>query len=84
MQDRLFFEIITKGEIPEHFKKCVMARRIANIIKIIMFPARANAFLRGRSARNRRLHRACKIVFKLNHTRIGKHQSRIIIRNKRT
>ena len=41
----LLFKIITKRKISQHFKKCVMAGRIAHVLKIIMLAARAHAFL---------------------------------------
>ena len=42
----LFLEIITEGKITQHLKKRVMARRIADIVEVIMLPAGAHAFLR--------------------------------------
>ena len=43
--NRHFFEIITKGKIPQHFEKGVMPGGIAHIFQIIMFAARAHTFL---------------------------------------
>ena len=34
--DRLFFEIIAKGKIPQHFKERMVARCIAHIVQIIV------------------------------------------------
>ena len=45
MGNRLFFEIIAEREVPEHFKECVVARRVADIVQIIMLAARPHAFL---------------------------------------
>ena len=43
--DRPVLEIITEREIAEHFEKSVMARRVADIIEIIMLAASTHAFL---------------------------------------
>jgi len=48
IRDRLFLKIITKGEVPEHLEKRQMPRRISNVIQIIVFATRADAFLAGR------------------------------------
>ena len=45
MGNRFFLEIVSKRKITQHFKKCMMASGIANIIKIIVLAACANAFL---------------------------------------
>ena len=44
--NRALFKIISEREIAQHFKKCVVARGIAHIIKVIMLAASAYAFLR--------------------------------------
>ena len=46
-RNSVFFEIIPKTEISEHFKKCMVARGIAHIIEIIMLTTGAHAFLAG-------------------------------------
>ena len=83
MLNGLSFEIVSKAEIAQHFKKCVMARRVSNIVQIIMLTAGPNAFLRGDRARKFRRERAGEVIFKLHHPRIHKEQCRIIIRHKR-
>ena len=45
MGNRLLFEIIAEREVPEHFKECVVARRVADIVQIIMLAARTHTFL---------------------------------------
>ena len=46
--DRLFLEIVAKGEIAEHFEECVVARGIAHIVEVIMLATGPDAFLRCR------------------------------------
>ncbi len=79
----LFFKVITKREIPKHFEKRVMARRVADIIKVIMLAARAHTFLRRGGAWRVTMLKPCEDVFELHHARIGEHQSRVIARHKR-
>ena len=45
MLNGIGFKIIAKTEITEHFEKCVVTGRIADIVQIIMLTARAYAFL---------------------------------------
>ncbi len=78
-----FFEIITKREITKHFKKRVMACGVADILKVIMLTARTDAFLRRNSSGIIALFKTCENILKLHHTRIGKHQSGIILWHKR-
>ena len=51
MGNRLFLEIIAKRKIAEHFKKRMMPRCITDIIQVIMFAARTDAFLTADAAR---------------------------------
>ena len=39
--DGITLEVITKTEITQHFKKCMMPRGIADILQVIVFAARA-------------------------------------------
>jgi hypothetical protein len=44
--DGLLFEVISKGPIPKHFKKGVVVNILPNIVEIIVFTTRTDAFLR--------------------------------------
>ena len=83
MDDRLFLEIIAEREVPEHFKECMVARSIADIIQIIVLAPGADAFLRRDGARDRPGLEAREDVLERDHARIGEHQRRIIIRHQR-
>ena len=79
--DSLGFEIIAKREIAQHFKKCVVAGGIADIIKIVMFAPCPHAFLGGGGPHIIALFDAGETVFELHHARIGKHQCRVVARH---
>ena len=82
-RNRFFLEIIAEREIAEHFKKCVMARRIADILEVIMLAAGAHAFLGGCGARIGALFNAGKNILELDHARIGEHEGGVIARHQR-
>jgi hypothetical protein len=42
MGDRLFLEIVAKGEISQHFKERVVPRRIADIVEVVIVPPPAH------------------------------------------
>ena len=75
------FEIIAERKIPQHFKKSVVACRIADIVQIIVLAARAHAFLGGRGARIGALFHAGKDILELHHSGIGEHERRVIVRH---
>ena len=76
-------KIVAEGKIAEHLKKCVVARRVADVIKVIVLAARAYNFLRRGGARIGALFETRKNILELHHTRIGKHQGGVIARHKR-
>ena len=43
--DRFFFEVVAEGPVPQHFKKGVVVGVIADILKVVVFAAGADAFL---------------------------------------
>ena len=65
--DRVFFEIIAKGEVPEHFKEGMVTRCIAHIVEIIVLPTSAYTFLRCCGALIVAGLNAGKQVLKLHH-----------------
>ena len=79
--DRLFLEIIAKGEIPQHFKESMVSGGIADIVEVIVLSASAHAFLRCRRARRKRLFGARENVLERHHARIHEQEGRIVIRH---
>ena len=76
-------EIVAEGEIAEHFEKGVVARRIADIVEVVVLAAGAHAFLRRRGAAVGALLDAGEDVLELHHAGIGEHQRRIVARHER-
>ena len=81
--NRIGFEIIAKGKIPQHFKECQMPRGIAHIFQIIMFAASAHGFLSGGRALISTSLSTREHILELHHARIGEHQGRVIARHQR-
>ena len=61
----------------------MVARRITDIVEIIVFSARADAFLRGCRAGIGALFEAGKKVLELNHSGVGEHKGWVILRYER-
>ena len=66
-RDRLGFEVITKAEIAQHLEKRMVARRITNIVQIVMLAARTDAFLRTGGALIFTRFKSGKQVLELHH-----------------
>ncbi len=79
--DRLFFEIIAKREIAEHFKKRMVARGIADVFQVVVLAAGAHAALRGGRARIAALVVAEEHILELHHAGVGEQQGRIVARH---
>ena len=73
----LLLEIIAEGEIAQHFKECMVARRMAHVLDI----ARADALLARRDARGRRFQLAREERFEGRHAGTDQEQRRIVLRN---
>ena len=81
--DRALLEVVAEGEIAEHLEEGVVARRVADVVEVVVLAAGAHAFLRGDGARKRRLRLAGEIVLELHHAGIGEHQGRVVARHER-
>ena len=66
-ENSLFFEIISKTKVAHHFKECVVARSIADIIKVIVLTTGAHTFLGCGGTRVTASFHSSKEVFKLYH-----------------
>ena len=43
--DGVFLEVVAEGPVPQHFKKGMVIGVVADILKVVVFPAGADAFL---------------------------------------
>ena len=75
--DNLFFKVITKGEVAQHFKIGMVARSAANVFNI----TGTHAFLAGGDTSSRRFHFAGEKRLKGCHASTDNQQSRVILRN---
>ena len=76
-RDNFFFEVITKGEVTQHFKEGMMASSTANVFNV----TGTYAFLASSDTRRRRFHFAGKERFKGCHTCTDNQQSGVVLRN---
>ena len=81
--DGVGFKIVAEREIAQHFEEGVMAAGVADVFQVVMFAARAHAFLRSGGTRIVALFHAGKGVFELVHARVGKQQRGIVRRDQR-
>ena len=81
--DGVGFEIIAKREVAEHLEEGVMARRIADIVEVIVLAAGADAFLRRGGAAVGALLNTGEDILELHHAGIGEHQGGIVARYQR-
>lgn len=82
--DCFFLEIITEGEVAEHFKESVVTCRVTDIVEVVVLATGANALLRRRCRGIRAALKTGENVLELHHARIGEHQRRVVTRNQRT
>ena len=81
--DRGLLEVVAEGEIAQHLEERLMARGVADILKIVVLAAGAHAFLRGhRAGVVPRLHPG-EDVLELHHAGIDEQQGRIVLRHQR-
>ncbi len=81
--DRVALEIVAEAEVAQHLEERVMARRIADVLEVVVLAAGAHAALRGGCARIRPLVGAEEHVLKLHHARVHEQQRRVVARHER-
>ena len=81
--DRALLEVVAEREVAEHLEEGVVARRVADIVEVVVLAARAHAFLRRDGARIGALFQAGEDVLELHHPGIGEHQGRVVARDER-
>ena len=81
--DRALLEVVAEREVAEHLEEGVVARRVADIVEVVVLAAGAHAFLRGRGAHVGALLQAGEDVLELHHPGIGEHQGRVVARDER-
>ncbi len=81
--DRLFLEIVPETEVSEHLEEGMMARRVADIIEIVVLAACSHAFLSTGCALRRWRFQTREGILERDHARIDEHERWIAERDKR-
>ena len=81
--DRLFLEIVPETEISEHLEEGMMARRVADIIEIVVLAPCSHAFLGAGCALRWRCFQTGEGILERDHARIDEHERWIAERDKR-
>ena len=68
----ILLEVVTKGEVPEHFEERMVTCGITHVIQVVMLTASANALLTGGSTGIGTLIKAKEHVLELVHPSVGK------------
>ena len=76
-------EVVSKGPVTQHFKEGMVVGVDAHFFEVVVLPAHAKALLAVGNPRMKHGFSAHKNVFKRIHSRIGKHQRRIVLDDKR-
>jgi len=75
----LFFEVLAKGEVAEHFEEGGVACGVANIFNV----AGADALLAGGHAHVGRRFCACEVVFQRGHAGVDEQEAFVLLRDQR-
>jgi hypothetical protein len=82
--DGFGLEVIAEGEIAQHFEERVVAAGVADVFQVVVFAARAHAFLRSGGAGVIALFQAQKNLLELIHAGVGEQQRGIVGGHQRT
>ena len=77
-RDRVLLEVVAEREVAEHLEERVVARRLADLVEVVVLAAGAHALLRGRRALVRALLGAGEHVLELDHPGVGEQQRRVV------
>ncbi len=81
--DRIALEVVAEAEVAQHLEERVMARRVADVLQVVVLAAGAHAALRRRRALVAALVDAQEHVLELDHAGIDEQQRRIVARHER-
>ena len=76
-------EVVAEREIAEHLKEGVVARRVADVVEVVVLAAGADALLGRRGPRVRTTLKPREDVLELHHPGVGEHQRRVVARHQR-
>ena len=76
-------EVVAEREVAQHLEERVVARRVADVVEVVVLAAGAQALLCRGGARIRPLLDAGEEVLELHHAGAGEHQRGVVSRNER-
>ena len=81
--DRLALEVVAETEVAEHLEERVVARRVADVLEIVVLAAGAHAALRRRGALVAAFLVAEEHVLELHHAGVREQQRRVVAGHQR-
>ncbi len=81
--DRILLEVVAEREVAEHLEERVVARRVADVLEVVVLAARAHAALAGRRAHVVALVLAEEAVLELHHAGVREQQRRVVAGHER-
>src|SRR5260370_40840397 len=81
--DRIALEVVAEGEVAEHLEEGVMARRVTDVLEVVVLATRPQTPLCGGRALVGPCFPAEKYVLELHHARLGEQHRLIVGRNER-
>ena len=81
--DRVALEVVAEAEVAQHLEERVVARRVADVVEVVVLAAGAHAALRGRRTLVGALVDAEEHVLELDHAGVDEQQRRIVGRHER-
>jgi hypothetical protein len=79
----VFFEVIAKAEVAQHFEEGVVACRVAHVFQVVVLAAGTDALLAGGGAAVGALVKAQEHILELVHAGVGEQQRRVVTRHHR-
>ena len=76
--NRFALEVVAEAEVAQHLKEGVVAARKANVFKVVVLAAGADALLRSGGALVVALLRPQEHVLELVHSGVGEQQRRVV------
>src|SRR5207247_4761134 len=72
--DRLLLEVVAEGEVAEHLEEGMMSGRMADLLEVVVFPARPHALLAGYRPGVRPSLEPLKDALELDHPGVGEQE----------
>jgi hypothetical protein len=81
--DRQVLEVVAEGEVAQHLEEGVVARRVADVLQVVVLAAGAHAFLGGDGAAVIPRLGTGEDVLELHHAGVGEEERRVVVGDER-